>query len=240
MQNFLNFYTPFFNIQNWIHVFDTKQSWLLIFSLIILECMMSLDNSVVLAAQTKILPSKKEQEKSLLYGLFGAYLFRFIAIGIGSYLIKFWILKALGAIYLLWLSFSYFLRRNDTNKQKKVPQIKGISLFWRVVISIELMDVAFSIDSILASLALSENSIILLLGGIIGILAMRLIAGVISKVMEVIPELVSSAYILIIFIGIKLFLSIPMINIEIPNVLFLGFTLVVFAITIIVHFTKKV
>lgn len=239
MQNFFNFYTPFFNIHNWGQVLNSKQSWLIILSLIILECMMSLDNAVVLAAQTKILPTKKQQEKSLLYGLLGAYIFRFIAIGLGSYLIKFWILKVLGAIYLIWLSLSYFIKKSKKSTQKKIPQINGISLFWRVVISIELMDIAFSIDSVLASLALSENPIILLLGGIIGILTMRLIAGIISNVMEVIPELISSAYALIIFIGIKLFLSIPAIDFEIPNLLFLIFTIFIFAITLLIHFLKK-
>lgn len=188
MKDFLNFYTPFFQLHSWENILTSQQDWLIILSLIILECMMSLDNAVVLAAQTKTLPNRKQQEESLLYGLIGAYIFRFIAIGIGSFLIKFWFLKALGAIYLLWLSLSFFIKKNNSEKTHKIPTFKGISLFWRVVISIELMDIAFSIDSVLASLALSENPIILILGGAIGILFMRLIAEVISKIMEVIPE----------------------------------------------------
>lgn len=240
MSNFLSFYAPFFDLNSWSAVFSSKQDWLIILSLIILECMMSLDNAVVLAAQTKILPNRNDQEKSLLYGLIGAYVFRFIAVGVGSYLIQFWIIKVIGAIYLLYLAVSFFINQNQTtNGHKNLPAMKGISLFWRVVISIELMDIAFSIDSVLASLALSENPIILILGGLIGILAMRLVAEVISSIMAKIPELISAAYILIFFIAIKLFLTIPIINIEIPSYLFLIFTILVFAVTILLHFINQ-
>lgn len=240
MNSFLDFYHPFFDLDNWAAVFTSREGWVIIISLVILECMMSLDNAVVLAAQTKILPDKKDQEKSLLYGLVGAYIFRFIAIGVGSFLIRFWIVKVIGAVYLLYLSVSFFMKSNDEdNGHKNLPSMSKLSLFWRVVISIELMDIAFSVDSVLASLALSENPIILVMGGLIGILAMRLVAEVISSIMNRIPELIPAAYILIFFIAIKLFLTIPMIDIEIPSYLFLIFTFMVFGVTILVHYLRK-
>ncbi|GKQ43286.1 membrane protein [Companilactobacillus sp. RD055328] len=240
MDNFLEFYQPFFDLSNWGAVFNSKEDWIIIISLVILECMMSLDNAVVLAAQTKILPDRKDQEKALLYGLLGAYIFRFIAVGVGSFLIRFWIVKVIGAAYLLYLSVSFFTKRNnEDNGHKLLPAMSKLSLFWRVVISIELMDIAFSVDSVLASLALSENPIILILGGLIGILAMRLIAEVISSIMNRIPELIEAAYVLIFFISIKLFLTIPAIDVEIPSYLFLIFTFLVFGVTFVIHFLRK-
>ena len=71
---------------------------MIILTLILMECLLSVDNAVVLAAQTQVLPTKAEKEKSLLYGLWGAYLFRFIVIGIGTYLIHFWEIKLAGSI----------------------------------------------------------------------------------------------------------------------------------------------
>lgn len=47
---------------------------MIILTLIIMECLLSVDNAVVLAAQTQVLPTKAEKEKSLIYGLWGAYL----------------------------------------------------------------------------------------------------------------------------------------------------------------------
>ncbi|KIC05064.1 TerC family membrane protein [Ligilactobacillus ruminis DPC 6832] len=97
------------------------------------------------------------------------------------------------------------------------------------------MDIVFSIDSILASLAISSNPVIVLIGGLIGILCMRGIAEVVMRLMEILPELEVTAYILIALIAVKLFLTIPMIDIEIPAALFGGIVLASLAGTVVVH-----
>ena len=97
------------------------------------------------------------------------------------------------------------------------------------------MDIVFSIDSILASLAISTNPVIVLIGGLIGILAMRGIAEVIMKLMDIVPELEVTAYFLIALIAIKLFLTIPMIEIEIPAAIFGALVLISLVATVVVH-----
>lgn len=104
----IKLYQPFFDANNWAHVLTSGQDWMIILTLILMECLLSVDNAVVLAAQTQVLPTKDEQRKSLVYGLWGAYLFRFIVIGIGTYLINFWEIKLLGGLYLLYLVYKYF------------------------------------------------------------------------------------------------------------------------------------
>lgn len=233
----INLYAPFFDLNNWKTVIESGQDWLIILSLVLIECLLSVDNAVVLAAQTQALPTKKQQEESLFYGLWGAYIFRFLIIGIGTYLIHFWEIKIIGGGYLLYLVYSFFrkTKKTHTHKLKKGGRI---SLFWSVVIQIEFMDIVFSIDSVLASLAISTNPVIVLIGGMIGILAMRGVAEVIMKLMAKIPELQPMAYILIAFIAIKLILSIPAIDIEIPSTVF-GIIVVAAVIgTIIFHYVR--
>ncbi len=104
---------------------------------------------------------------------------------------------------------------------------------------IEFMDIVFSVDSVLAALAISENPVIVLIGGIVGIAAMRGIAEVIMVVMNKIPELKSMAYFLIAVIGLKLLLSIPMIDIEIPAAWFGLIVLFSFIVTIAIHYVRK-
>jgi hypothetical protein len=53
--------------------------------------------------------------------------------------------------------------------------------------------------------------------------------------MKKIPELNGMAYFLILFISIKLFLSIPAIDIEIPNMVFVGVLIAAIVITLIIH-----
>nr|WP_311407796.1 TerC family protein [Liquorilactobacillus uvarum] len=229
-------YGPFFDIENWKSVVESGSDWMIILSLVLIECLLSVDNAIVLAAQTQTLPTKKEQEKSLFYGLWGAYLFRFLIIGIGTYLINFWEIKILGAGYLLYLSCNHFYRifhpvpmKEGKTKKRLLP------LFWSVVISIEMMDIVFSIDSVLASLAISSNPVIVLIGGMIGIICMRGIAEFIIKLMELVPELEVMAYGLIALIAVKLFLSIPAIDIEIPAAVFAIIVFLSILVTIIVN-----
>lgn len=212
-----NLYAPFFDKGNWIEFFSSSSSWMLLLSLIVMECLLSVDNAVVLAAQTKTLDNEKDRRKALTYGLWGAYLFRFIAIGLGTYLINLWQIKVLGACYLIYLAYAHFFK---PDKELEVATGNKERSFWKTVLSIELMDIAFSVDAVLASLAVADNPVVILLGGFVGILCMRGIANIIAHWMDKIPELEGMAYFLIFFIGIKLFLSIPSIDIEIPASIF--------------------
>lgn len=235
-----NLYGPFFDINNWENVLSSSSDWLVIFSLVMIECILSVDNAVVLATQTQVLEDKKEREKSLFYGLWGAYIFRFIVIGIGTFLINLWEIKVIGALYLAYLVFRFFDKQKRGRKTRKLVKKEGrLSVFWRVVIQIEFMDIVFSVDSVLASLAISSNPVIVLIGGLIGILAMRGIAEVIMKMMQKIPELETMAYVLIGIIALKLLLSIPMIDIEIPSIVFAGIVILAFLITIGIHYAKR-
>lgn len=236
-----NLYGPFFDLNNWKSVIESGSDWMIILSLVLIECLLSVDNAIVLAAQTQKLPTKKEQEKSLFYGLWGAYIFRFLLIGVGTFLIKFWWIKVIGAGYLLYLSINHFWKMAHPQEEhhEKKERKRLLPLFWSVVVSIELMDIVFSIDSILASLAISPNPVIVLIGGMIGILCMRGIAEVIMQLMKKIPELEVMAYALIALIAVKLFISIPAIDIEIPASLFGIVVLAAVLITMIVHQIRK-
>lgn len=250
----LKLYAPFFDLQNWAHVLTSSNDWLIILTLILMECLLSVDNAVVLAAQTQVLPNKNEQRKSLIYGLWGAYLFRFIVIGIGTYLINFWEIKLAGGLYLSYLSAKFFYDQRhpqkvaEHEKQKKEQEEKQragktkkkhvLSLFWRTVISIEAMDIVFSIDSVLAALAISDNPVVVLIGGMIGILCMRGVAEIIIKLMDIVPELQPMAYVLIAIIALKLLLELPPLHFEIPNALFAAIVFGILGLTIIFHFIR--
>lgn len=235
-------YGPFFDLNNWQTVITSGNDWLLILSLVIIEILLSVDNAVVLAAQTQVLPTKKLQEESLFYGLLGAYIFRFIVIGLGVYLIHFWEIKVIGAAYLMYLVYQYFFKKDNKKSKMHLKSAKERGtrkFFWMVVLQIEFMDIIFSVDSVLSALAISHNPVIVLLGGMIGILAIRGIAEFIMILMKKVPELKTMAYVLIAFISLKLFLSIPMIHIEIPPTIFGTFVLLSIVVTIVIHYLRK-
>lgn len=245
-------YAPFFDLGNWAHVLTSDKDWMIILTLILMECLLSVDNAVVLAAQTQVLPTKAEKEKSLLYGLWGAYLFRFIVIGIGTYLIHFWEIKLAGSIYLFYLAFKFFYDQRHPKQaaerekeEREAAHHKGkkkkkhvLSLFWRTVISIESMDIVFSIDSVLAALAVSSNPVVVLIGGMIGIICMIGVAEIIIKLMDIIPELQPMAYLLIAIIALKLLLALPPLHFELPNTVFAIIVFTILILTILFHFWR--
>src|SRR5688572_32910102 len=70
--------------------------------LVVLEGMLSIDNALVLGLLAKRLP-KNEQPKALLYGLAGAFIFRFIAVLTASFLLQWTFVKLLGGGYLVYI-----------------------------------------------------------------------------------------------------------------------------------------
>ncbi len=200
-------YGQFFSWSAIIGVVTDPVSWGIILWLIILEGLLSCDNALVLAVVVRRLP-KRQQKKALLYGIWGAYTFRFIAIGLGVYLIKMQWVQILGAAYLLWMAGKYFMSKRQEEPvdedELKVRTGGFWDTFWGTVATVELMDISFSVDSILAAFALSNQVWVLFMGGMLGILMMRGVASVFIRLLERYPTLESAAYVLIAIIGCKL------------------------------------
>lgn len=237
----LNTYAQFFNWQMWGEVLSDPVSWGLILSLVIMEGLLSADNALVLAVLVKHLPPK-QRKRALMYGIVGAYLFRFIFIGIGIYLVKFSIVKIVGATYLLWLVILHFISKSTDEDEVREFKKSGLMVrlfgtFWATVISVEIMDIAFSVDSILAAFAISDQVWVLLLGGVLGIIMMRTIAGVFLALIERIPELETTAFILIAIIALKMFAGV--FGYHLPHEMFFAILLVAFLLTFVVHKLNK-
>src|SRR5438128_9407511 len=108
-------------------------------ALVVLEALLSADNALVLAIMVRHLP-KDLRQKALLYGLGGAFVFRFIAILFASVVLQQWWLQAIGSAYLLFLPIKHFIKaRQDSDTTRAKPVGAG---FWQTVIAVELTDIA--------------------------------------------------------------------------------------------------
>lgn len=197
---------------------DLTAAWLIVMAvlwLVILEGLLSADNALVLAMMVRHLPGP-QQKRALRYGIWGAFVFRVIAVFLAKVLLDFWPLKVLGGAYLLYLAGSHFLTRGHTDEGSTVRRFgKG---FWGTVVSVELADIAFSIDSILAAVAAADSLPssrigpdmkfgVVIVGGILGILTMRFVAGYFILLLERFRGLETGAYGLVAWIGLKLVAS---------------------------------
>ncbi|MGX6442473.1 TerC family protein [Neobacillus sp. K501] len=238
-------YALFFDWDHWVQVLSDPVNWGLIGTLVILEGLLSADNALVLAVMVKHLPPD-QRKKALFYGLLGAYIFRFIAIGIGVYLIKFTLVKVLGAAYLAWLAIKYFIDKRKASQAEDEEEhgvnqkgllIRLFGTFWGTVAAVELMDIAFSVDSVLAAFGISNEVWVLLMGGILGVLMMRGVAGVFLALIDRIPELETSAYILILLIAAKMLAGV--FGIHVSHITFFVILLLTFGATFVIHFMNK-
>jgi YkoY family integral membrane protein len=224
--------------------------------LVVLEGMLSIDNALVLGLLAKRLP-KNEQPKALLYGLAGAFVFRFIAVFTASLLLRWTFVKFLGGAYLVYIGVRHlFFESKETEDEKivldehghpklveettggeltaeqeeleireRVPVYMtaerrrqlGLASFWPTVFVIELTDIAFAVDSILAAIAMVGSPPkghaadafhpklwVVVLGGLLGLILMRFAARIFIVLLEKFPRFEVSAYLLVIVIGLKL------------------------------------
>jgi YkoY family integral membrane protein len=202
--------------------------------LVALEGLLSADNALVIAVMVLGLP-KREHRKALHYGLVGAFAFRFVATLLAVYLIQVAWVKLVGGGYLLYLSYTHFFREQDAEHRRKPPKATGwlgMNPFWATVVKVELVNLAFSIDSILVAVAVSPKLWVVLSGGILGIVAMRLVVGQLLVLIERYPALVDGAFIIIAWVAIKLVLeylfTAGYVDFEVPKWLSLGLIVVIF------------
>ncbi|WP_181249445.1 TerC family protein [Listeria seeligeri] len=188
--------------------------------LVILEGILSADNAVVMAVIVKGLPHEK-QRKALFYGLVGAVVFRFIALFLISFLVKIWEIQAIGAIYLLYLAIKHMwrLKKGKKEETKETAGAKPTS-FWGVVARVELTDIAFALDSMLAAAALvvtlpdlgnfdiggmnGGQFIVMFLGGVAGLVVIRFAATQVVKLLERYPTLETAAFLIVGWVGVKM------------------------------------
>lgn len=189
--------------------------------LVVLEGVLSIDNALVLGLLARQLP-KSQQAKALTYGLVGAFVFRLVSILIAGFLLHWGWVKLLGGAYLIYISIKHFMTGHEepsveANAPKIAIQSRWMSQFWSTVIVIELTDVAFAVDSILAAIALvgrpphgtpadawHPKLWVIITGGMLGVILMRFAATIFIKLLEKFSRLELSAYLLVCIIGLKL------------------------------------
>jgi predicted tellurium resistance membrane protein TerC len=110
-----------------------------------------------------------------------------------------------------------------------------LSAFWGTVVKVELTDIVFAIDSILVAVAMSSKIWVIVTGGILGIIAMRLVIGQLLVIVRRYPALVDGAFIIIAWVGIKLLVeylhSAGYIHFYISRWLSFGLIILIFAIS---------
>ena len=213
--------------------------------LVLLEAALSADNALVLAVLVLPLP-REQQKKALQYGILGAFAFRIVATLSAVHLIHWDWVKLVGGLYLLYLPLKHFWRHPDETKRGAHPaasRILGLTIFWSTVVRVESTDIVFAIDSILVAVGMSRKLWVILTGGLLGIIAMRVLIGQLLALVRRYPAIVDGAYVIVAWVGMKLMLeylhALHVIRFEIPRWLSIGVVFVLFLLSAIYAVRQK-
>lgn len=194
--------------------------------LVALECVLSADNAIALAALTQGLQNLELERRALNIGLIFAYVLRMTLILTASSVIGYWQFELAGALYLLWLVFQYFTSESDAEHQHHGPRFTSL---WQAIPLIALTDLAFSLDSVTTAIAVSKETWLILLGGTIGIVALRFMAGLFIRWLNEFSHLEDAGYITVALVGIRLLLRVVNDSLVPPEWLMISLIAVLFA-----------
>jgi tellurite resistance protein TerC len=199
-----------------------------VLQLIFLEGILSIDNAAVLGAMVSVLPNNRvvpypralrfaqrftnrvlgmQQSAALKVGLLGAYAGRGLMLVLATWVIENPLLRILGAAYLVRLAFEHLSHHDEASEEEQREQRHVGASFWLVVLNVELADLAFSLDNVVAAVALSNHLWVVMLGVALGIVTMRFAAGIFTWLIRREPILATAAYIVVFNIGVELLVS---------------------------------
>ncbi|MFM7550659.1 MAG: TerC family protein [Cyanobacteriota bacterium] len=196
--------------------------------LVALEAVLSADNAIALAAISRRLHDRSRQETALNLGLLLALVFRMGLIVAARWVLDFWPLQLAAAAYLLWLCGRHLVevfsapQEDGSDQQAPVPEAlhgpsHGAASLGSVVATLAITDLAFSLDSVAAAVAVSDRLVLVMAGGVIGVIALRLTAELFIRWLEVFRHLETAGYLAVGFVGIRLLLRVLLPSLELPE-----------------------
>ena len=210
-------------------IFTTPEAWISLVTLLFLEVILGVDNIVFISlTSNRLAPEQQHIGRKL--GLAGAMLMRILFLSVASYLVHmitplftidlgFWqrpvsvrdLILFAGGLYLIYkgiaeLAETISLKDVDADGDPSVPDSKRISLP-RAVATIMVMDIVFSIDSVITAVGLAEHLIIMILAVVIAIVIMMVFIDVIADFINANVEMKILALTFIATIGVLLVLD---------------------------------
>lgn len=187
---------------------------ILLLVLVALEAVLSADNAIALASISQSLVDEKLRPRALNLGLIFAYILRMTLIVAATWVVRYWQFQVLGAAYLLWLVFQYFMAGKDEDGEQNRPQYTSL---WQVIPLIAITDLAFSLDSVATAIAVSSDTWLVISGATIGIILLRFMAELFIRWLNEYTYLEDAGYVAVGLVGVKLLVRALFPDVEIPE-----------------------
>jgi predicted tellurium resistance membrane protein TerC len=215
-----------FSVLEWPNFAD-PQIWVSLLTLTFLEIVLGVDNIIFISIISNKLP-EKQQKFARNIGLVLAMVFRVILLLMINWIIGLkepiltlgWITEPgseiplalswkdiillAGGIFLILKSTFEIHSKMQIDEVQHTPKSAASGLITTVIIQIILVDMVFSLDSILTAIGLVDNVVLMIIAVIISIGMMIAFAGPISRIINKHPSLQMLALSFLVVIGVML------------------------------------
>ena len=214
-----------------LSIFTTPEAWISLITLLFLEIVLGVDNLVFIAITTDRLPAEK-QHLGRKIGLLGALFMRIIFLCFASFLVHMTtplftipfieihgdpmgfsvrdLVLLAGGIYLIYKGIDEIrsvLNLTEEKEQHEPEVHRSAITLPQAVITIMVMDLVFSIDSVITAVGLAQHLIIMILAVIVAVVLMMVFIDAISNFINQHTEIKILALVFIVMIGILLTLD---------------------------------
>lgn len=214
-----------------LSIFTTPEAWISLITLLFLEIVLGVDNLVFIAITTDRLPAEK-QHLGRKIGLLGALFMRILFLCFASFLVHMTtpvftisfieihgepmgfsvrdLVLLAGGIYLIYKGIDEIrsvLNLTEEKEQHEPEVHRSAITLPQAVITITIMDLVFSIDSVITAVGLAQHLIIMILAVIIAVVLMMVFIDAISNFINQHTEIKILALVFIVMIGILLTLD---------------------------------
>lgn len=200
-----------------IELFSSPEAWVTLIVLSALEIVLSIDNLVFIAILSNKLP-EAQQKKARRLGLLMAVGFRIALLSTAAWLVTMNdpvltvfdmgfsvrdIVLLLGGLFLIWKA-TMEIRERVTHKVTDKSTHLARTTFAAVIFQIIVIDLVFSIDSIITAVGLADDLPIMILAVLIAVATMILASEPLAKFINNNPTVVMLALAFLVMIGMAL------------------------------------
>lgn len=195
-----------------LEIFSHPETWLALLTLTLLEIILGVDNLVFLSIVTSRLPQAK-QKAGRQIGLLAACVMRILLLAAITWLIRFaqplfsFMGQAFSGRDLILIGGGIFLLAKATSEihqdvleTEEVILKPRLSMFW-VILQIMVLDIVFSLDSVITAVGLVQEFIIMALAIIIAVFMMLWASAPLSRLIQTYPTLKMLALSFLILVG---------------------------------------
>ena len=198
-------------------VFADPQNWLALATLIVMEVVLGIDNLIFISILTNKLPEDIRQ-KARVIGISGALIMRlallstiFLIVQLTYPVIKFWqvdlswrdIILIGGGVFLIFKVVTEIHDKLE-GQEDSGPTVKAGLSFAGAIFQILLIDLVFSLDSIITAVGMTNHIILMVIAVIVSVLVMLFASGPLSDFINRHPTVVMLALAFLLMIGMIL------------------------------------